>query len=287
MTKTFARPEFRNGKPAKNGAPKSAGKVTAPMSPKVADKSPAWPHPATVAVNALRPAPGWYASCKRAADFTMALSLLMFTAPLLLLAALLVKLTSRGPVIYSQVRLGQNGRPFTLYKVRTMGHQCESLTGIRWSTPGDPRITPVGRFLRRAHLDELPQLWNILRGEMSLVGPRPERPEFVPQLEHVIPRYRDRLLVRPGLTGLAQVQLPPDTDLASVAVKLAYDLYYVRHAGAWLDVRLLAGTALKIVGLPFSGLRCILALPPRQTIVDAYWASLPPRPAAKQRALAD
>jgi lipopolysaccharide/colanic/teichoic acid biosynthesis glycosyltransferase len=232
-------------------------------------------------------AAGGYASCKRAADLTLAVLLLVLTAPLLFLAAALVKLTSRGPVLYSQVRLGLNGRPFTLYKVRTMAHQCESLTGIRWSTPGDPRVTPVGRFLRRAHLDELPQLWNIIRGEMSLVGPRPERPEFVPQLELVIPRYRDRLLVRPGLTGLAQVQLAPDTDLASVAVKLAYDLYYVRRVDGWLDLRLLVGTALKIVGIPFGGLRRILHLPPRETIVDTYWASLPAPPKMKQPLVAN
>jgi lipopolysaccharide/colanic/teichoic acid biosynthesis glycosyltransferase len=287
VTTTFARPEFRNGKQAKNGAAKSTAKVAGPISTNIDDIVPAPSYSLTSAVKVLQPAPGWYASCKRALDFSLALSLLVLTAPLLLLAALLVKLTSRGPIFYSQVRLGQSGQPFTLYKVRTMAHQCESLTGIRWSTPGDPRITLLGRFLRRTHLDELPQLWNILRGEMSLVGPRPERPEFVPQLEHVIPRYRDRLLVRPGLTGLAQVQLAPDSDLASVAVKLAYDLYYVRHVGAWLDLRLLLGTTLKIVGLPFGGLRYFLHLPPRETIVDVYWASLPARPAAEQHALAD
>ena len=106
------------------------------------------------------------------------------------------------------MRLGKNGRPFRLHKIRTMRHDCEKATGPRWAVPGDPRITPLGRFLRQTHLDELPQLWNVLRGEMSLVGPRPERPEFVPDLEQAIPHYRDRLLVRPGVTGLAQVQLP-------------------------------------------------------------------------------
>ena len=113
----------------------------------------------------------------------------------------------RGPVIYSQTRLGQCGRPFTIYKIRTMLPNCEATTGPRWSTADGPRITPVGQFLRRAHLDELPQLWNILRGEMSLVGPRPERPEFVTQLEQAIPCYRERLAVRPGVTGMAQIQL--------------------------------------------------------------------------------
>jgi len=215
----------------------------------------------------------------------LALVLIALASPLLLFAALLVKLTSRGPVLYSQVRLGRDGRPFTLYKVRTMVHQCESLTGARWSIPGDPRITLIGRVLRRSHLDELPQLWNVIRGDMSLVGPRPERPEFVPQLEQAIPRYRDRLLVLPGLTGLAQVQLPPDTDLDSVALKLAYDLFYVGRRGFWLDVRLLAGTALKIAGVPFGALRKVLGLPRREAIVGSYSASLGAARGVKPRVL--
>src|SRR5207248_4660391 len=143
-------------------------------------------------------------------------------------AMLLVKLTSPGPMLYTQTRLGRRGRPFTIYKIRTMLHDCESLTGPQWSTPGDTRITRVGRWLRRTHIDELPQLWNVLRGDMSLVGPRPERPEFIPELENAIPFYRDRLLVRPGITGLAQVQLPPDTDMDSVRRQLAHDIYYGR-----------------------------------------------------------
>src|SRR5664280_1346152 len=102
-----------------------------------------------------------------------------------------VTLTSRGPVIYSQVRLGRNRRPFRIYKIRTMHHNCERTTGPTWSTENDPRVTALGRFMRRAHLDELPQLWNILIGEMSLVGPRPERPEFVVELEAVLPRYAE------------------------------------------------------------------------------------------------
>jgi lipopolysaccharide/colanic/teichoic acid biosynthesis glycosyltransferase len=173
---------------------------------------------------ALPPA-GWYQPCKRAADLTAALALLLLTAPLVLLAMLLIKLTSRGPVLYTQTRLGRHGRPFAIYKLRTMAHRAESLTGPCWSRPGDPRVTRLGRFLRRTHLDELPQRWNVLRGDMSLVGPRPERPEFVPQLEQAVAHYRERLRVRPGVTGLAQVQLPPDTDLDSVRLKLAYDLY--------------------------------------------------------------
>jgi lipopolysaccharide/colanic/teichoic acid biosynthesis glycosyltransferase len=179
--------------------------------------------PAVASDKRLRPAPllplddPWW---KRAVDRSFALALLVVTAPFLGLSMLLVKLTSPGPAIYSQTRLGKNGRPFTIYKIRSMTHNCEGQSVARWSTPGDMRVTPVGRFLRLSHLDELPQLWNVLRGDMSLVGPRPEPPEFVPQLERQIPHYRERLRVLPGLTGLAQFHLPPDTDMASVARKL-------------------------------------------------------------------
>jgi lipopolysaccharide/colanic/teichoic acid biosynthesis glycosyltransferase len=211
-----------------------------------------------------------YFLVKRLCDGVAALCLLVLTAPLIGLAMLLVKLTSRGPGLYSQTRLGRRGRPFAIFKIRTMAHKCESLTGARWCTPGDKRVTPVGRWLRAAHIDELPQLWNVLRGEMSLVGPRPERPEFVPQLEQAIARYRERLLVLPGVTGLAQVQLPPDTDLNSVRAKLAYDLHYVRHLGFWLDVRICWATALKMIGVRFRVIRWIFALPRKETIDQEY-----------------
>jgi lipopolysaccharide/colanic/teichoic acid biosynthesis glycosyltransferase len=181
--------------------------------------------------------------------------------PLIVVAAMLVKLTSRGPAFYTQTRVGRNGRLFTIYKIRTMVHNCESLTGPRWSMPGDPRVTPLGWFLRITHVDELPQLLNVLRGEMSLIGPRPERPEFVPELESSLPSYRQRLTVRPGVTGLAQVQQRADTDLDSVRRKLAYDLYYIRHLGFWMDVRLLIGTALRTIGLWFGALGRLLRIP--------------------------
>jgi lipopolysaccharide/colanic/teichoic acid biosynthesis glycosyltransferase len=234
--------------------------------------------PAVARLPALPRAPvvrvpgGWYPPCKRAADLVAALVLLVLTAPLVLLAMLLIKLTSRGPVLYTQTRVGRGGRPFTIYKLRTMAHKCESLTGARWSVPGDPRITRVGKFLRKTHLDELPQLWNVLRGDMSLIGPRPERPEFVPQLEFAIGHYRERLTVRPGVTGLAQVQLPPDTDLESVRVKLAYDLYYAGRLGFWLDARVALATALKMVGLPFRVLRVLFRFPAQAAVEDAYRA---------------
>ncbi|MCI0642800.1 MAG: sugar transferase [Gemmataceae bacterium] len=213
---------------------------------------------------------GLYLTLKAAGDFVCALVLLVLTAPLVLVAMGLIKLTSKGPALYWQTRMGKNGRPFLIYKIRTMVHECESLTGAAWSKPGDTRITPVGWWLRKLHLDELPQLWNVLRGEMSLIGPRPERPEFLPQLEQAIPRYRDRLRVRPGLTGLAQVQLPPDTDLESVRLKLAYDLHYVRGVGPWLDLRIGWATVLKLVGMSFRGIRWTLKLPRQERVQDLY-----------------
>src|SRR5262249_19201355 len=155
-------------------------------------------------------------------------------------------LTSRGPVFYSQTRLGKDGKPFVIQKLRTMVNNCEALTGARWATPGDPRVIPVGRLLRELHLDELPQLWNVLRGEMSMVGPRPERRGLVRTRERAPPHYRERLGVGPGTPGMAQVHLPADTDLASVRRKLAFDLYYVRHQNPWLDLKLIGCTALKM-----------------------------------------
>src|SRR5262249_30343808 len=203
----------------------------------------------------------WYPGFKVAADFVFAALLTVPALPIILLAAVLVRLTSRGPAFYTQTRVGRDGRLFAILKIRTMIHNCESLTGPRWSMPGDPRITPIGWFLRKTHLDELPQLLNVLRGEMSLVGPRPERPEFIPELERSLPSYRQRLNVRPGVTGLAQVQLPPDTDVESVRKKLAHDLYYVRHLSPWLDAKLMLCTAFYAVGVPFRVLSRLLRVP--------------------------
>jgi lipopolysaccharide/colanic/teichoic acid biosynthesis glycosyltransferase len=226
-----------------------------------------------------------YDRCQAVLEFAAALLLLLLGLPVLLLAAALVRLTTRGPALYRQTRLGRKGRLYTVYKLRTMFEDCERTTGPCWATPDDPRITPVGRFLRRWHLDELPQLWNVLRGEMGLIGPRPERPEFYPRLAHALPRYRDRLQIRPGVTGLAQVQLPPDSDLASVRCKLAYDLYYLRHRGPWLDMRLLLATALHLVGLAYEGVRSLLALPARRVVLEAYerFAGPPPGRLAAER----
>jgi lipopolysaccharide/colanic/teichoic acid biosynthesis glycosyltransferase len=212
----------------------------------------------------------WYDFGKSAVEFCTCLVLLVLAAPVIFLAAALVKLTSRGPAFYTQTRLGQGGRPYTIYKLRSMYHNCERHGGARWSTAGDPRVTPLGRWLRRSHIDELPQLWNVVRGEMSLIGPRPERPEFIPHLEECLPLYHLRRAVRPGVTGLAQVLLPPDTDLESVRRKLAYDLYYVQNYSLWLDLQLLATTAIFLIGVPYSAMGKFFLLPSNETVEEAY-----------------
>jgi lipopolysaccharide/colanic/teichoic acid biosynthesis glycosyltransferase len=211
----------------------------------------------TTAERARTGSPRW----KSTIDFVIGCVLMVLTAPIMVAAMFVVRLTSRGWPIYSQERLGLNGKVFTIYKIRTMYLDCERLSGPRWSTPGDPRVIPIGRFLRSTHIDELPQLFNIIRGEMSLVGPRPERPMIADQLERALPCYRQRLSVRPGVTGLAQVQLPPDTDLESVRRKLACDLYYIDRATLSLDVRLIAATALGILRVPLAFTSLVLGIP--------------------------
>jgi lipopolysaccharide/colanic/teichoic acid biosynthesis glycosyltransferase len=211
-----------------------------------------------------------YLTLKLVVDFCLAAVLLVLTAPVLVLCAVLVRLTSRGPALYSQVRLGLGGRPYRIYKLRTMYHQCEQHSGAQWSQKGDPRVTPLGRFLRRAHLDELPQLWNILKGDMSLIGPRPERPEFIPSLAEAVPLYAWRMAVRPGVTGLAQIQLPADSDLAGVRAKVAHDLYYIEHAGAGMDLRIFAATALKVLGASFAWIRRCFRLPGPSAVEQHY-----------------
>jgi len=170
--------------------------------------------------------------------------------PVIGLLILLVRLTSRGPGLYRQQRVGRNGKLFWIYKIRTMRIDAEAETGPVWTDENDPRITPVGRWLRRLHLDELPQIFNVLMGQMTLIGPRPERPEFTQNLARVIPGYLARNMVLPGITGLAQINLPPDRDLDSVRRKLVLDLEYVEKASFWLDVRIMLCTVLKMLGLP-------------------------------------
>jgi lipopolysaccharide/colanic/teichoic acid biosynthesis glycosyltransferase len=212
-------------------------------------------------VENLPPHRSWYVSWKPTVEFVLALIGLVLTTPLILLAATLIKLTSRGPAFYTQVRLGKNGRHFTIYKLRTMHHEAEAATGPIWATPDDQRVSAVGKLLRAAHWDELPQLVNVLTGDMSLIGPRPERPEIVHQLQVRVDGFLHRLAVAPGITGLAQVQLPPDFDLEGVRKKLVCDLHYIEHFGFWLDFRLLLCTALLFLGVPLGWSRWLFQIP--------------------------
>lgn len=221
------------------------------------------------------PDQGIYSWIRGAIEYPVTACLFILTAPIVLVAALLIRLTSRGPAFYSQVRLGRGGQPFHVYKIRSMMHDCERYTGPKWSNGRDPRVLPIGRVLRRLHIDELPQLWNVLRGEMSLIGPRPERPEFVHKLEQAIPRYRERLLVRPGITGLAQVQLPPDFNIDDVRRKLAYDLYYIEQMSPWLDCQITLSTMLKMVGFRLSWLRSLFMMPSMGVVEERYRSAIP------------
>lgn len=212
--------------------------------------------------------PATYLKVRSAVDFVFAAVMLVLTGPLILLLMALVKLTSQGPAIYKQVRAGLGGVPYTIYKLRSMAENAER-DGARWSGQGDTRITPLGHFLRKTHLDELPQLWNVLRGDMSLIGPRPERPCFVETLSLAYPEYKQRMAVKPGVTGLAQIQLPADEELAGVGRKLACDLCYIRNMGPWLDVRILVGTALKVLGFRLGTIRTVLWLPTDEAFVPS------------------
>jgi lipopolysaccharide/colanic/teichoic acid biosynthesis glycosyltransferase len=182
---------------------------------------------------------------KRYADVLVSVLLLLLSAPLLLLALALVKLQDGGAVIYRQQRSGLLGQPFNVLKIRTMSLNAEA-AGAQWSQTNDQRITPVGYWLRRTRLDELPQLINVLRGEMSLIGPRPERPDLEQILEQQIPNYKLRHWMRPGLSGWAQVNMPYASSIEDSELKLSYDLFYLRNASLWLDLLILFKT-IKIV----------------------------------------
>jgi exopolysaccharide biosynthesis polyprenyl glycosylphosphotransferase len=165
----------------------------------------------------------------------IALMGLVVSLPILVLVALAIKLSSRGPVLFRQTRVGWQGRHFVLYKFRSMHRNAEAETGAVWASKNDPRVTLVGRWLRRLRLDELPQFINVLRGDMSIVGPRPERPEFVATLSKQIPFFRQRLCVRPGITGWAQINHKYGDTMEDAARKLEYDLYYIKHLSPSLD----------------------------------------------------
>lgn len=182
---------------------------------------------------------------KRASDLVWSIAGLLFLSPLLVASALLIRFTSRGPIIFEQERTGRYGKPFTMYKFRTMVTDAEQLSGpILANGQRDERLTRVGKFLRLCRIDEIPQLWNILRGEMSLVGPRPERPVFVEKFEMQRPAYALRHRVRPGITGLAQVCGGYHTDARD---KLRFDLVYVSHHSLWLDFTIIMRTLLVVI----------------------------------------
>lgn len=220
--------------------------------------------------------------CKRLFDIAAALTLIVLTAPLMITAAILIKVTSPGPLIYSQTRVGLNlrskkkpdrrkegllpddaafqcrrsgrdrreimnyGRLFTIYKFRTMRTDAEK-NGAQFAKQGDARITPIGRFLRRTRIDELPQLWNILKGDMSLIGPRPERPEFMMKLQDHIPNFIDRLGLKPGMTGIAQVVNGYDNELEGFRRKVSYDLLYLQNCCLWNDIKILFRTVRTVI----------------------------------------
>jgi len=178
---------------------------------------------------------------KRILDIVISFAAIILSLPLQLAVFILIRLESKGPAIYSQTRSGKNGREFEIYKFRSMYQDAEK-RGAQWAQKDDPRITKIGRRLRDTRLDEIPQFYNVLRGDMSLVGPRPERPVFVEQLKKTIPLYTRRLLVRPGITGWAQVKHKYDESLDDVKLKVQYDLFYIENISIRLDFIILLNT---------------------------------------------
>ena len=205
--------------------------------------------------------PGWFMSilhlrqrpytrlAKRSFDIAGALVGLVLAAPFMLAIALLVRATGR-PVIYRQTRVGAGGKPYTMYKFRTMRSDAEPNGRPSFAAERDPRVTRLGRVLRTTHLDELPQLWVVLKGDMSIVGPRPERPEFIPMLEKAVPFFNRRLLIKPGVTGWAQLRADYASDVDGAAEKLSYDLWYLRHRNLAVDLAICAKTFTSVVLRP-------------------------------------
>jgi len=179
---------------------------------------------------------------KRIMDIVLSLTGLLTSFPLLLIAAILIKLDSPGPIVYKQIRVGKNGKIFTIYKLRSMRQDAEKGIGAVWAKKNDPRITLIGRILRKSRVDEIPQLFNVLQGDMSIVGPRPERPEMVRDLKKLICDYEKRLLVKPGITGLAQIEHKYDETISDVKKKVKYDLLYIRKKCLWTDLSIMAQT---------------------------------------------
>jgi lipopolysaccharide/colanic/teichoic acid biosynthesis glycosyltransferase len=216
---------------------KSTGTVPAPLQP------PPLPSAINISVNSRHLG-------SNTAGRLLAVLCLLPGLPLMAALMTLVKLTSRGSALYTQQRVGRHGEIFTMYKLRSMVPNAEAETGPTWAGPEDPRVTGFGRFLRASHLDELPQLLNVVRGEMAIFGPRPERPEIVQSLAEQIPGYLNRLAVLPGITGLAQINLPPDETVDCVRKKLYLDLQYIQTGNWLLDVQMFFWTLLRLVMVP-------------------------------------
>jgi exopolysaccharide biosynthesis polyprenyl glycosylphosphotransferase len=179
---------------------------------------------------------------KRAGDVAVALGMLVVLSPLMLAASLAILISDGRPIFYSQERIGRDGEPYRIWKFRTMRRDAEKM-GAVFASSGDPRVLKVGRFFRRSRVDELPQLWNVLRGDMSMVGPRPERPEFLEQLKERYPLFAMRELVQPGLTGWAQLKYGYGSSIEEMGRKLEYDLYYIKNTSVFLDLVCLFHTA--------------------------------------------
>ncbi len=183
--------------------------------------------------------PEWEKKLKRLMDIIVSLLILLLSAPITILTSIAIKIDSEGPIFFKQERLGQNGKPFKVLKFRSMINDAEKHTGPVWSQKDDPRVTRMGKFVRRVRIDEIPQMYNVLKGEMSLVGPRPERAFFVEKLSQEIPYYKRRLKVRPGVTGWAQIKHKYDETIDDVKIKLRYDLFYIENMSIRMDFKIL------------------------------------------------
>jgi len=179
---------------------------------------------------------------KRVFDVLVSLLGLLSTLAILLFVAILIKTTSKGPVFYGQTRLGRSGKAFTVIKFRSMYQDSENGTGAVWASKFDPRITPIGKILRLTYIDELPQFWNVLKSDMSIVGPRPERPELIPMITERIPEFDSRLACKPGITGLAQINYGYGNTMKDARNKLRYDLIYISSATAFMDLKIVLKT---------------------------------------------
>ena len=191
--------------------------------------------------------PEWEKKLKRVLDIIVSLIILLISFPIILIASLAIKIDSKGPIFFKQERCGLNNRVFRIIKFRSMQHDAEKITGPVWSQKGDPRITRVGNIIRKLRIDEIPQMYNVLKGEMSLVGPRPERPFFVDKLSEQIPYYKRRLKVRPGITGWAQVKHKYDESIEDVKIKLRYDLFYIENMSLRMDFKILFRTVFVVL----------------------------------------